>query len=237
MINFLKLYQKFDDIISYLFSNTVNEKKFLKSYFKNKKIIVIDIGSNYGNFIDLVINNLNIKKIYAFEPSTVCFNYLKENYSMNNIKIINIALSNLKKRKKFFESEILSQSSLYNRKNKFIGKIKNKSIYYVQTNTLDSFYKKNKSDEIYDLVKIDAEGEDFKIINGMKFLLKNFKVKLLKIEIENYKKNSLKNIILFMGKFNYKLISISKTKYSSNRLYLLDVYFSPEKTKMILLPF
>lgn len=231
MINFLKLYQKFDDIISYLFSNTVNEKKFLKSYFKNKKIIVIDIGSNYGNFIDLVINNLNIKKIYAFEPSTVCFNYLKENYSMNNIKIINIALSNLKKRKKFFESEILSQSSLYNRKNKFIRKIKNKSIYYVQTNTLDSFYKKNKSDEIYDLVKIDAEGEDFKIINGMKSLLKNFKVKLLKIEIENYKKNSLKNIILFMGKFNYKLISISKTKYSSNRLYLLDVYFSPEKTK------
>ena len=231
MINFLKLYQKFDDIISYLFSNTVNEKKFLKSYFKNKKIIVIDIGSNYGNFIDLVINNLNIKKIYAFEPSTVCFNYLKENYSMNNIKIINIALSNLKKRKKFFESEILSQSSLYNRKNKFIRKIKNKSIYYVQTNTLDSFYKKNKSDEIYDLVKIDAEGEDFKIINGMKFLLKNFKVKLLKIEIENYKKNFLKNIILFMGKFNYKLISISKTKYSSNRLYLLDVYFSPEKTK------
>ena len=231
MINFLKLYQKFDDIISYVFSNTVNEKKFLKSYFKNKKIIVIDIGSNYGNFIDLVINNLNIKKIYAFEPSTVCFNYLKENYSMNNIKIINIALSNLKKRKKFFESEILSQSSLYNRKNKFIGKIKNKSIYYVQTNTLDSFYKKNKSDEIYDLVKIDAEGEDFKIINGMKFLLKNFKVKLLKIEIENYKKNSLKNIILFMGKFNYKLISISKTKYSSNRLYVLDVYFSPEKTK------
>ena len=237
MINFLKLYQKFDDIISYVFSNTVNEKKFLKSYFKNKKIIVIDIGSNYGNFIDLVINNLNIKKIYAFEPSTVCFNYLKENYSMNNIKIINIALSNLKKRKKFFESEILSQSSLYNRKNKFIRKIKNKSIYYVQTNTLDSFYKKNKSDEIYDLVKIDAEGEDFKIINGMKSLLKNFKVKLLKIEIENYKKNSLKNIILFMGKFNYKLISISKTKYSSNRLYLLDVYFSPEKTKMILLPF
>ena len=231
MINFLKLYQKFDDIISYVFSNTVNEKKFLKSYFKNKKIIVIDIGSNYGNFIDLVINNLNIKKIYAFEPSTVCFNYLKENYSMNNIKIINIALSNLKKRKKFFESEILSQSSLYNRKNKFIRKIKNKSIYYVQTNTLDSFYKKNKSDEIYDLVKIDAEGEDFKIINGMKFLLKNFKVKLLKIEIENYKKNSLKNIILFMGKFNYKLISISKTKYSSNRLYVLDVYFSPEKTK------
>ena len=231
MINFLKLYQKFDDIISYVFSNTVNEKKFLKSYFKNKKIIVIDIGSNYGNFIDLVINNLNIKKIYAFEPSTVCFNYLKENYSMNNIKIINIALSNLKKRKKFFESEILSQSSLYNRKNIFIGKIKNKSIYYVQTNTLDSFYKKNKSDEIYDLVKIDAEGEDFKIINGMKFLLKNFKVKLLKIEIENYKKNSLKNIILFMGKFNYKLISISKTKYSSNRLYVLDVYFSPEKTK------
>ena len=230
MINFLKLYQKFDDIISYIFSNTVNEKKFLKSYFKNKKIIVIDIGSNYGNFIDLVINNLNIKKIYAFEPSTVCFNYLKENYSMNNIKIINIALSNLKKRKKFFESEILSQSSLYNRKNKFIRKIKNKSIYYVQTNTLDSFYKKNKSDEIYDLVKIDAEGEDFKIINGMKSLLKNFKVKLLKIEIENYKKNSLKNIILFMGKFNYKLISISKTKYSSNRLYLLDVYFSPEKT-------
>ena len=48
----LKYYQKLDDAISYLISSAVDEKKLLKKILNKKKITVVDIGSNEGNFID-----------------------------------------------------------------------------------------------------------------------------------------------------------------------------------------
>ena len=50
----LKYYQKLDDAISYLFSSVSNEKKLLKSYFSNKKITYIDIGTNEGGYLDFL---------------------------------------------------------------------------------------------------------------------------------------------------------------------------------------
>ena len=37
----LKFFQKLDDSIAYLFNNAINEKKFLKSYFKKKKLFLL----------------------------------------------------------------------------------------------------------------------------------------------------------------------------------------------------
>ena len=59
----LKYYQKLDDTISYLLASTANEGKLLKKIFKKKPIILVDIGSNEGSYIDLVDNNLSLKKI------------------------------------------------------------------------------------------------------------------------------------------------------------------------------
>ena len=72
----LNLFQKVDNAISYLFSNTVNEKKFLKSFFKKKKITYVDIGANVGSYSDLLINTLNIKKGFLIEPSPSLFTKL-----------------------------------------------------------------------------------------------------------------------------------------------------------------
>ena len=52
----LKYYQKLDDAISYLISSAVDEKKLLKKILNKKKITVVDIGSNEGNFIDFLGN-------------------------------------------------------------------------------------------------------------------------------------------------------------------------------------
>ena len=50
----LKFFQQLDDIISYLLSSDLNEKKFLKNYFGNKKIVVVDIGTNEGSYLDFL---------------------------------------------------------------------------------------------------------------------------------------------------------------------------------------
>ena len=102
----LKLFQKLETSISYLFSNSMNEKKFLKNRFNKKKITVVDIGANVGSYLDLVQNNLEVKRIFAFEPSKTAYKILKNNYKNDKIVIENFALSNSNKRRKFFEYDL-----------------------------------------------------------------------------------------------------------------------------------
>lgn len=225
MTKILKFYQNVENSISYFLSNNCDEKKFLKEKFKRKKIIFLDLGCNLGTFTDFINKNLKIKKIYIFEPSKTCFKLLHNKYRSEEIKIFNIAVSNIKKNTKFYEKEIVSQSTLNNKKNKVFKNLKNKSTYYIDCISLDEFYKKNKFKEIYDLVKIDCEGEDYNILKGAKKLLKKNIIKLIKIEIE-FENNNLYEIINYLNKFNYKLISLTKVKFNQDQsINHIDAYF------------
>lgn len=226
MSRILELYQNIDTGISYLFSNTSNENKLLKRIFKNKKINIVDIGCNLGTYVDLIYKNLNVKKIYAFEPSITSYKFLKKKYqNYKNMEILNEAVTNKLKKATFYEREISSQSSLMKKRNDFIKNLKNKSIYKINCCTLDFFHKRNNKKEIYDLVKIDCEGEDFNVLKGSQKLLKNNQIKLLKIEI-TFKKNNFFNIIHFLNKYKYQIISITKIKYEDQKLSFIDAYFS-----------
>lgn len=228
MKKILKLYQNVENSISYLFSNSCDEKKFLKEKFKKKKIIFLDLGCNLGTYTDLINKNLNTKKTYIFEPSKTCFKFLQDKYQGKKINIYNKALSDKKKNIKFYEKEIISQSTLNNKKNKVFNNIKNKSIYKINCISLDEFYKMNDLKEVYDLVKIDCEGEDYNILKGAKNLLNKNLIKLLKIEIE-FERNNFYKIINFLSKFKYKLITFTKVKFNNNQcIDHIDAYF--EKT-------
>ncbi len=225
MNKILKIYQNVENSLSYLLSNNCDEKKFLKEKFKSKKIIFLDLGSNLGTYTDLINKNLKMKKIYIFEPSKICFKFLQEKYKHRKIYIFNKALSDRKKNIKFYEKEITSQSTLNNRKNRVFNNIKNKSIYNIDCITLDEFYRINGLREIYDLVKIDCEGEDYNIIKGAKNLLKKNLIKFLKIEIE-FENNNFYKIIDYLNKFDYKLLTLTKVKYNKDQsINHIDAYF------------
>ena len=225
MNKILKIYQNVENSLSYLLSNNCDEKKFLKEKFKKKKIIFLDLGSNLGTYTDLINKNLKMKKIYIFEPSKICFKFLQEKYKNRKIYIFNKALSDRKKNIKFYEKEITSQSTLNNKKNRVFNNIKNKSIYNIDCITLDQFYRINGLKEIYDLVKIDCEGEDYNIIKGAKNLLKKNLIKFLKIEIE-FENNNFYKIIDYLNKFDYKLLTFTKVKFNKDQtINHIDAYF------------
>ena len=69
-MNFLKLYQKIDDALSYLLSSVCNEKKLLKENIKKKEIVFVDVGTNVGNYVDFINKIFKIKTLYCFEPQT-----------------------------------------------------------------------------------------------------------------------------------------------------------------------
>jgi len=223
----LKYYQKIDDAISYLFSSVCNEKKLIKSIFGKKKIVYVDIGTNEGSFLEYLFKFCIFKKVFCYEPILRLSNELKHKYSNKNIKVFNLALSNKKSLKKFFEYKISSQSSLYKQNNIFKSLKGLKKISKVKTEIFDNEFNNN---EKIDFCKIDVQGEEINVLKGMKKNLKKKNIKLLKIEItfiERYvgAKSNFNQIISFLLKYNYHLTSISKIKFKNNRLLLMDAYF------------
>ena len=89
------------------------KKKLIKKYFWEKKIIYVDIGTNEGSFLEYLLKFCNFKQIFCYEPILRLSNELRQKYNYQNIKIFNLALSNKKSFKKFYEYKISSQSSLY----------------------------------------------------------------------------------------------------------------------------
>jgi FkbM family methyltransferase len=223
----LKYYQKLDDTISYLLASTANEGKLLKKIFKKKPIILVDIGSNEGSYIDLVDNNLSLKKIYCFEPIRELTEKIKKKYSLQKIHISNLALSNKAKKTTFYQYAITSTSSLYKQNNTYKSLKNLKKTFKVETDKFDKIF--NKKQKI-DICKIDVQGEDYNVLLGMKKNLKNKNIKLLKVELSfiNFYEKTGENfykIIHFLEKFRYRMISISKIKFKDDKLIFIDAYF------------
>ena len=227
----LKYYQKLDDAISYLSSSFCDEKKLINSILGKKKIIYVDIGANQGSYINYLSSFLNFKKIYAFEPIIELNQKIKKNNPTLDIKIYNVALSNLNKKRDFFQYKVSSQSSLYKQNNTFKSLMKLDKKIKVQTKKFDSVFNNFKK---IDFCKIDVQGEDPNVLRGMKKHLAKKKIRLIKIEIIfislyiNVEPNFY-NILEFMKKNEYLLVSVSKIKFKNNKILFMDAFFEPTK--------
>lgn len=135
-----------------------------------------DIGSNIGYYSLIAAkSNPNIKA-YAFEPALGPKFYLNENISINkfqnNIKAIDLALSNKTGNIDFYEVENVKYKYLkYNLAGEGNAGTKTTSRDFVKntvkTTTLNHFVKSNNIDNI-DLIKIDTEGTEIDILKSGK---------------------------------------------------------------------
>ena len=209
------------------FHQFVMKKNLSKAFLEKKKIVYVDIGTNEGSFLEYLFKFCFFKKVFCYEPILRLSNELKQKYSSKNIKIFNLALSNKKSVKKFFEYKISSQSSLYKQNDVFKSLKDLKKISKVKTEIFDNEFNNNQK---IDFCKIDVQGEEINVLKGMKKNLKKKNIRLLKIEItfiERYVsvKPNFNQIISFLLEYDYHLTSISKIKFKNNRLLLMDAYF------------
>jgi FkbM family methyltransferase len=125
--------------------------------------LYVDIGANKGDMIRNVISTKDIDML-AFEPDPRSFQRLTETYGHNKkLEAHNIAIYNQNSKKKMYYVNDLTQSSLN-------YKIQ-KKYYKVKTKKLDNFinkFDKNKNT----LIKIDTEGAEPEILEGMKKIIK-----------------------------------------------------------------
>ena len=152
---------------------------------------VLDIGAFVGYYTLLAANLVGKQgKVYAFEPNPVAFAILTKNIKENGyqkiIQAIPKAVSNRHDNVCLFVTEKeAAQASLYAPKQGFYKSIQ------VETVILDEFFAQLGWPQI-DVVKIDVEGAEVEVLDGMKEVVRrNPQIKLI---IEFNPANQLKSI-------------------------------------------
>ena len=165
------------------------EKKaieLLLPYLSDKPVI-FDVGANKGDWSDVIMETIPNCRVYFFEASLVLIHYLwmKYDYHDNPIEFVNMAVSNEDDHNVpfyYFTNRNNGLSSLYdNPRWDYLPKQKT----IVTTITIDKYCKRNKIDYI-DFLKIDVEGSECDVFNGMRFMLNNKRIGIVQIEYSEH---------------------------------------------------
>ena len=194
----------------------------------------IDVGADKGTYTDLVLNNFKPNKILMFEPQDEIYDYLKKKYSYNqNIHVYKKALSNKNENAKFNFNRHNLTSSLSNldpnnsylkMKAKLFGTTSQGMIVdtkTIQTTTLFSVLEKENLETI-DFLKVDTEGHELQVLQGMKEKIKT--IKHLLVEFHNdeiYISYDPEFLHEYLISHNFKLIKKFKFPFTTweDRLY------------------
>ena len=166
----------------------INKKKvinFFKKEISNINLFV-DVGAHEGETSNLFNKYFNIKKIYCFEPSSVNYENLKKKIAKKeNIFLFNFGLGDKDEQGDFNQLEESSSSTLVelNQKSKYFLKKKKILNLFIKKNfkifpqTVNIMKLKNfmhtNSIEYIDILKIDTEGYEMKVIRGAEEKIKN----------------------------------------------------------------
>jgi len=129
-------------------------------------MVCIDIGANIGYFTVIMSRAVGESgKVYAFEPDETNFSLLQKNLELNECKNVipeRLAISNVRGRTELFVDRINFGGHSLERKGKIF------STQDVPVSSLDYWL---GSRQKVDFAKIDVEGEEAKVLEGMEGIL------------------------------------------------------------------
>lgn len=160
------------------------EKFWLRKHLdKSKPIIILDVGANVGNYSKKILRINPNAKIFAFEPHPFSFEQLKRNIHSSNFKPFNLGVGDKKEKLLLYDyqSEKSTElASLYKPAIEDLRNTKSQS-FEIEIIRLDDFLREQEIDQI-DLLKIDTEGNEFKVLLGAKEYLLNNRIKTIQFE-------------------------------------------------------
>ena len=187
----------------------VNFQKDYFGYLSHLKApSVVDVGAHIGLFSLTVAKLFEKPKIYACEPVSLAFNILERNtQNIKGIQRFQLGFSNKRSRSRiYYIKDKLIVSSLFAERFDWGEK---PSAQIIQLETLDSFIKREGISKI-DILKIDTEGAEERILKGARETLA--KTRYLVLEASLYKAggSTFSSIISYLyGKgYNFQLVNI-----------------------------
>ena len=222
------------------FFDHLKQEKILKLFQKKflKPITIIDVGAHYGETIEILQKKLQIKKIFSFEASPTNFRILEKNYKkkkFSNVEIFNMGLGDIPM-ESFINQTKESSSSTINKLNinsKYLYrklkllKIKKEEDFIqklpIKITTLDNLINEKNIENI-DLLKIDTEGYEYKVLKGIK---KNHsKIKIIYFEhhyddmiIKNYTFGQINSLL---REYGFKMVKKNKMLFRKSFEYVYE---------------
>lgn len=184
--------------------NPFYEKNVMKYFNPKKGDTVIDVGAHVGKYTLYASKCVGKEgKVISIEPNRETFEALKENVKINkckNVVAYNIAATKSKRKVKLFIPKDERRSSI----------VEKRAEYYQLVDGIPLYILLKKNDaKVINWVKIDVEGAEIIVLQGMKNFLK--KVKNLIIEVQNKNETKIRKILKENFK-KYKVVFVERNQ-------------------------
>jgi len=210
----LDLNEVIDSFIYYAGCHEPGVTKFIDKYVK-RGMTVLDVGANVGCHALRFAKVVGAEgKVIAFEPTAWAFSKLERNVglnSFNNITLEKLALSDVSRK-----DTVTFPSSWTLDKGGLPGYVATEQVDLI---TLDDYVNTNKISNI-DLIKIDVDGYEYKVIRGGYNSIKRFKpaiiIELGRFTLKRHGDN-LEDLVDLLISLDYSFYSENDLKVYRNR--------------------
>lgn len=241
----LKIYNIIENNNDTRFSKNGEEAllNFICSAYKNRKCVFFDVGSNVGAYTEKFITlskKYNIDfEVHVFEPMQKSFEILEKKFGQNQRVHLNkfAASSETGVTKIYFDKEESTLASLYER-DLDAYHIKLANFLEIPTKRLDE-YINEKNIESIDFIKLDVEGHEVPVLNGLGDYLRPDVIPNIQFEYGGANIDSRTFLRDLFYLFNQKGFQVYKMKkgYLEKRVYgpqmenfIYSNYFASNRT-------
>lgn len=200
------------------------QKDFLKYLNQLSHPIILDIGAHIGCFSLALANVFPQSQIYACEPVGLAFKLLQKNcQGIKEITPLKVCLSDRTGTGQInYVKNLLMYSSLSEKR---LNWAPNHLTEQVALKTLDLFCQENQLPRV-DLLKIDAEGWEEKILKGATKTLAKTRFLLIECSLDQVNSSTFSSLIscLFGSKVNFQLVNLDDGLYGpAEQLLTVDL--------------
>ncbi|XRH76233.1 MAG: FkbM family methyltransferase [Candidatus Methanosuratincola verstraetei] len=189
------------DVESFIILRDVTENWMHECLYPGKGEVFLDVGAHIGKYVIKIAKLIGPSgKVIAIEADPINFKLLKRNVEINNLSNVyafNIIAWNNESKLRFYKGDSSGHGSI-----KGCQKF---GYYTLEAKPLDHILGGTN----VNWVKIDVEGAEYEVLEGLSQTLENSRPKLI---VEIFEQNQEK-VLNLMSKFGYRWKKISNNNY------------------------
>jgi len=203
--------------------------RYLTNYGYTHEFVVFDVGANVGHYSNQIKSCHPNAKIYAFEPSSRTFKVLQAQASQFGYQAFNLGLSDTSEIATLYDHSTGSDSQHASLYREAIEEIHHDKVggETITLTTIDEFIHQHQiKRQIF--LKIDTEGNEFKVLKGATQAIQNRQIPLIQFEFNEMNVMSkvfLRDFNLLLPQFDfYRMLPDGLVPLTTQSTFLREIF-------------